>query len=282
MSERVTTVPKTGLQTSSKDKIVSGSFLNTDSLSNPQLFQPQNPDNLSKIEPKLEWKFILICSGAAIVLIALIIILILWIVKWYRRRRKNRQLNSSTTNTDLSNSLFEGHLEEKDVEAGKRDISGKTAFKSTVISKGIISSPSLLRRDLKHTDVSRASQFSINSHNNFEDDQFSDKLNFKNRTVIANRKSRNVGEKQSKSHELTSSDQQYNTKAKFSRKTWGPSEFSIDTFLEHKWERKRTHHSPDEVLRKPRRKSNWKCDLKDLNNKQVNMQYTLKKLGLEK
>ena len=35
-------------------------------------------------------------------------------------------------------------------------------------------------------------------------------------------------------------------------------EFSVDTFFEKKWERKRTHHSPDEAHQKPRRKSNWK------------------------
>lgn len=58
------------------------------------------------------------------------------------------------------------------------------------------------------------------------------------------------------------------------------ADWNIDTFLEQKWERKRTHHSPDEVLRKPRRKSNWKCNLKDMHDKQANLEYTMKKLGL--
>lgn len=59
-------------------------------------------------------------------------------------------------------------------------------------------------------------------------------------------------------------------------------DISIDTFLEQKWERKRTHRSPDDNLRKPRRKSNWTCNIHDMNEKQIKLEYTVKKHGLDK
>lgn len=64
---------------------------------------------------------------------------------------------------------------------------------------------------------------------------------------------------ENQTEELSSSKGEQEGESKSSSgKSKSVEEFSTDSFLENRWERRRTHHSPEDVLRKPKRKSNWK------------------------
>ena len=158
----------------------------------------------------------------------------------------------------------------------------KTAVMSTIVSRGKFSSPTLIKNNSKHTTNSRASRYSINSKNEDFAEEYQAKAKSGRATQVESRSRFGKSEKikSNKSHDLVKSKS--NDRVLKQQNKDENDEFSIDSFLEQKWERKRTHHSPDDdKLRKPRRKSNWKCDLQDLRAKEIKMEYTLKKLGLE-
>lgn len=107
--------------------------------------------------------------------------------------------------------------------------------------------------------MSRASRYSINSKNEDFAEAYQSKAK-SGRATQAEPRSR-VGKsekkKSNKSHDLVKSKSNDRVLKNQNNKD-DQDEFSIDSFLEQKWERKRTHHSPEDTLRKPRRKSNWK------------------------
>lgn len=144
---------------------------------------------------------------------------------------------------------------------------------STIVRDSKVTSPSLVKNYSKKTVDSRASVYSINSVDHSKDDSPSKR----GRATVheSTTSSFFFGKKKTKKRKKGNKSQDIAMKS--NNQTDATDEFSMDDYFEGKLERKRTHRSPKEM---PRRRSNWKCDLRNLEDEQIKIESAARKLGL--
>ena len=245
---------------------------------------------------------IIIASASALVLIILLIISVVCILRC--RRSKHKIIETEVPmGEDFTSSLIDIPLNRDDPEMLKSgDITKNTTVMSTIVTNTKLTSHKFVHKPSKRTDWSRASQFSINSPSQGSSDRqipvrktqclprrfprFSTEQDKKNPISGKISKTSKFKENEETKDQESSieCDEQLDSPRNDSDSKSSPDQnFTLDSYLEGKWDRKRLHRSPDDQeLRIPKRKSNWKCDLPDLRAKELHMQFTLKKLGLDK
>lgn len=215
--------------------------------------------DLSEWESEMTINIILICSGTAIVIALLSIFLFCWI----RKRRKSKN-NSSDSNLTYANKSLIQAIEDTNEKMGK-ERNRKTEYQSTGFTKDVTNPTFLTKGNNDQSIIASSSRFSINSKENrcgktkSQDLGRSTQLPPRNRSPMGRQEDANL------LSFLMDEDLELNKKLSDP----ATSEFSVDTFLDQKWDRKRVHHSPENVIRKPRRKSTWKCDLKNMKKKSM-------------
>jgi hypothetical protein len=201
--------------------------------------------------------------------------------------------SSLTVSTEFDHELTDSMIDDPEIfnlhisgdSKDKDRFTKKSHLMSTKISKENQSSLSMVKKDSNRSYVSQNSRFSINSEIK-EDNDTDSKHKMKSRkSQIDVLRAPNFGtiiENEGEHSKAFIPKQSKKSKNKAQHNSTPINlDFGDHDYFQTRLEQRRTHHSPDDVLHRKKRRSTWKCNLKDMESKKRDIRMTINQLGLD-